>query len=241
MRWLAMAALLLLLVPSARAADARIDTVKVVTTGEFYPYGNTTFHAPYVCTMVGDLGFINGVQVLPGLTRSLPPTVSKPIPPAKQARFALVERVGVLVDSLLAHGTPEVAVAESAATLYRADTAVVDSVHAGLNNSIAIWWKGEPYPSFGTLGARNHGAPNLALERRQTLNAYATVLATGGVLVLGDGGFAFTGQPDQRPQIQADIERASHMTIEVFTARVWHGAVLPADAAREFANPMRLQ
>ena len=139
-----------------------------------------------------------------------------------------------MVDSLLAHGTPEVTVAESAATLYRADTAVVD-------NGIAIWWKGERYPSFGTLGARNDGAPNFALARRQMLNAYATVLATGGVLVLGDGGFAFTGQPNQRPQIHADIERASHMTIGAFTAGVWHGAVLPAEAAREFANPMRLR
>jgi len=239
MRGFAIAVLLFLPVPAAWAAGAPVDTVKVVTTGEFYPYGNTNFHPPFVCTMVDTIGFINGVQVVPQLVRPQPPAKHRALTPTEQAQVTIMERAQRTVDSLRAAGARPSEISKAASRVYRADTAVVDSVTEDEATQLTVWWKDPPSPMIVLLAGPPRSKPNPRDQHRQMLASYAALLSMGGILVLGEDGFSLSAQPSDRAAVEADIERASHMAPDAITRASWKG-ILPVNLAREFANPRAL-
>lgn len=222
------------------SASALATSPAQYTSGEVYLYGNVV-RPPYVLTLHDGAVLINDVQVYPKLHPETKQSGSSEIPDSLRARAELSERAFALQRELQAAGYGLTDITPRLVEIFRAETAVVDSVTGVAEMDFWVWWKGEGQPEEILIRCLSDPSSRENQIRAQ-YDLLCDVLDRGCMVIIASKGNVYVPPNDsERMQIVRDeITMTRWHAVTDSTFERWTGRYLPATIARQFAEPLSL-
>ncbi len=231
---------------AAQATTSPRATETKAPAPEVYLYGNPIL-GPFNVELLGPTVLINGIQAYPALpvTETKPPVVEPT--PAQVERYAFTQEGWALQRKMEKEGKCCREITTALADFYRARLDLVAEVSGLGDNSFWVEWKDGTESEVLIVPSKRAQSPED--DARGQWKYLQDALAKGCLIIISSSGSVTVPANDAQrlAEVRAEIARARRTSADVFGSEAnryiderWEGKYLPADIAREFANPRKL-